>query len=152
MEPQRVLIVEPVPLKNGLELSLWTYVWKLTPSQNGFISIEHRNREYQIPAQCAVDVPVAPPLKKQLCSLDPCFPMIPTGFEEVYVNETSYFTVHRCPHGNYFLEDVRGGIGMFSLWIFLGPVENQEADCWESFWTKFHYLPVDAIFYLGIGC
>jgi len=147
-----VLTVESVSLNDGQELKAWSYVWQLAQEQGGMVAIEHRNREYQIPGRCITGVPVPAPSVERLCSLDPCFAEIGKNFIRVYRDEDRLFAVHRCPHGNHFLEDVRGGIGMFILWIFLGSLADQSAEGLEALWDKYHHMPHDAVFYLGIGC
>ena len=151
MEPQRVLIVEAVSLPDGRELPRWSYVWKMAEAEGGSILVEHRDREYRIPADRAVDTPVPSPPQDRLVALDPCFENLGPGFEEVLRNNDNMFAVHRCPHGRYFLEDARGGIAMYTLWIFLGEVDDPSVDRLERLWSDFHRLPSDAIFHLGLG-
>ena len=151
VEPKRVIIVEAVALPDGRGLPLWIYAWKLMPEQDGMITIEHRDREYRIPAKCAKDVPVTSPSCEHLCRLAPCFTDFGKNLTQVHQNAARMFSVYRCPHGNYFLEDVRGGIAMHFLWIFLGTVENPADDEWEFLWSKYHRLPSDAVYHLGIG-
>lgn len=152
MEPVRVLIVEPVTLKDGQELKPWSYVWTIGQAQGDRVTIEHRNREYRIPGRCVAEVPVPPPSMEQLCAMDPCFAEVGKDFTEIYRDESRLFSVHRCRHGNHFLEDVRGGVGMFIIWIFLGSLSDQSTGSLEALWSQYHKMPHDAIFYLGLGC
>ena len=152
MEPKRVLIIEPVSLKDGNVLNRWSYVWKLREEKEGTVVIEHKNREYKIAAEYIVTTPVSAPSSERLVALDPCFLDLKKYLHKIYLDESKMFSVYRCPHSNYFLEDLRGGIAMFSVWIFLGSFNDQSSDHWKSLWKDYHCLPTDAIYYLGIGC
>ena len=151
MEPERALVIESVQLPDGKWLQRWTFVWRLEPGQGEKVAIEHRNRQYRIPARCLVASPAPSPSRDRLLTLDPCYAGGRVELTEVYSDEKGLFAVYRCPHDHYFLEDVRGGIAMYSRWIFLGPLDPPDADACEALWHKYHALPDDAIAYLGIG-
>jgi hypothetical protein len=152
MNPERIIIVEAITLKNGLLLKPWTYVWKLGKEQGSFITIEYRDQVYQIPEQYAVQIPVATPSKDHLCSLDPCFLDLRKNLIEIYRSESFYFSIFRCAHDNYFMEDIRGGIAMYSRWIFLGKINDLSPGNLKSLWSRYHNIPSDALFHMGIGC
>ena len=144
-------LLNQLSLKDGIVINRWSYVWKLGEEKAGTVVIEYKNSEYRIPAGYIVTTPVSAPSREKLAALDPCFSDMKKNLREIYRDESKGFSVYLCPHGNCFLEDLRGGIAMFSLWIFLGSFSDQSADHWESIWKDYHYLPADAIYYLGIG-
>lgn len=150
MKPKRVMLVEDIALPDGVLLPHWTYAWKLGDAQSGLVPVEYRNREYRIPAGQVVETPVPVPSPDRLAALDPCFNDLKDSVQTIF-ESPSYFSVHRCPHDNFFLEDIRGGIAMYSLWIFLGRIETTDEDSLKRLWSGYHHIPDDAIFYLGIG-
>lgn len=151
MEPRRILVIDSIPLNNGQFLQQWTYVWKLEEELCGMVLIEHKNHEYKIPANQTVETPVPAPSMDRLTALDPCFVDLKRNLQEVYRNDSYMFIIYSCPHGNYFMEDTQGGIAMFNRWIYLSRVDDLSDDNLKRLWSKYHNLPYDALYYMGIA-
>lgn len=151
MEPVRVMTVEPVEMGDGRCLPPWSFVWRVSSPEEPVITVEHRDRTCRIPRTAAVELPVPAPTPEQLAaSLDPCFADPGRLTNEVF-RDPRMFSVHRCPHGNFFLNDVRGGIVMSTHWSFLGPVDDPTPEKLVSLWEEHHALPLAAVHYLRIG-
>ena len=147
MEPVKGMIVEPVML-GGIRVEKGTPIW-ITAEEPESYQIEYNQRFYPMPKKLAVKCPVPRPAIDELKKLDSCFGDSEDAFEEVIKDMTSYYRFLRCKaHGNFFLEDTRGGIGMYSRLIYIGQIDHHS---FEGIWSKYHYVPDDLLNYMGIA-
>ena len=146
MEPGKGMIISGVSV-SGVDLNPGDCVWILDESRNGYVRIEYRNKEFVVPGPSVVSCPVPAPDLKSLREIDDCFGRGTGCFREVHKSDRHWFRLLRCRrHGALFLEDTRGGVGVYTGTIIIADADEDP----ETIWRRYHDMPDDWLNYLGI--
>ncbi len=149
--PERGLLVEPVRV-GGKEVPAGKYVWYFGDLSRPRVEVEYRDRRALVETKCLVATPVPPPDRARLQSFDLCFGLGIEAFVEVHRDSDLLFSVYRCKaHGAYFLEDVRGGILMYSRFVFIGRLESPSEREFVEQWERIHGRSDDSLFLEGVA-
>ena len=151
MDRQRYFVKEDFDSAEGAFLPRGTYVWLLSMTEEGDATVEFQKREVLIPGHMICPSPVPAPPMEKLMEKDPCFARGVERFDLVYKSDDLLFAFYRCKeHGAWFLEDVRGGIGLYSRFIYLADPPGQTDIEYEKVWRSFHQRADDDLTLLGI--
>jgi hypothetical protein len=144
-DPKRGLTIREVEL-DGARIAADEVVW-VHARGNEFVEIEHRNRHGKVPADAVVPYPVKGPDLETLRQLDRCFGLTDDAFTAEHVSAKHCYTLVRCrAHGRRFLQDLRGGIAMFTLLTLL---EDDEPGAPDEIWSKYHSISDSRLRLLG---
>ena len=144
-DPKRGLTTRDLEL-DGARLAADEVVW-VHARTNDLVEIEHRNRFGKVPADAVVPYPVPGPGLESLRQLDACFGLSDDAFHIEHASSKRCYSLVRCrAHGRRFLQDLRGGIAMFTLTTLLEDDEPGEPD---AIWSKYHALSDSRLRLLG---
>jgi hypothetical protein len=144
-DPKQGLTIRELEL-DGAHIAADEVVW-VHSRTNQLVEIEHRNRHGKVPADAVVPYPVKGPDIETLRRLDPCFGLTDDAFEAEHVSAKHCYTLVRCrAHRRRFLQDLRGGIAMFTLLTLL---EDNEPGAADEIWSKYHSISDSRLRLLG---
>ena len=147
MEPKRGLLIRDCRF-GDLSIRADSHVW-IHGQRGENAELEFEGRRVTCPLKHIVEVPVPRPPLGELRKLDECFGAAPDAFEMIHHDQENMFRLLRCrKHGSYFLEDVRGQIGLYQRLIL---VEAESAANPRLAWRRYHAVSDDMLFYLGIA-
>jgi len=147
LEPVRGLTVELFALE-GKEIQRDTHVWIMGREPDQW-HIEYKDKSYSVARHLVVECPVPRPLIEQLRTLDGCFGLSESAFDEVLIDRDNYYIFMRCKqHGKLFLDDTRGTSVWYSRLIYVGDLGNSSYD---HVWSKFHDISDDMLNYMCVA-
>ncbi len=115
--------------------------------EGGYAEIEHRDLRAKVPDSAIIPYPVPKTPLEQLRKLDSCFGRPQRAFDVIYRDKSRFFEILKCrAHGNRFLEDLRGGIAMYTLLTLLQTDDGEDP---EEIWSKYHYKSDSWLFLAG---
>jgi hypothetical protein len=139
MEPTRGLVVSEVE-DGGARLRPGDPVWILAAAAGGKLPVEHANARLEVPMGAVVPCPIAAPALAELRGLDDCFGRRWWRFSVVHASKQHWFRLLRCRrHGALFLEDARGGVGVYTRTIYVGRSDEDP----ETIWARYHAMSDD---------
>lgn len=144
-DPQQGLTTRDIEL-DGVRVAADEIVWVHTRTSE-FVEIEHRDRHGKVPADAVVPYPVKGPGLEALRQLDACFGLTDDAFTAEHVSAKHCYTLVRCrAHNRRFLQDLRGGIAMYTLLTLLEDDEPADPD---AIWSKYHSVSDSRLRLLG---
>ena len=144
-DPKKGLTIRDIEL-DGVRVAADEVVWVHARSDE-FVEIEHRNRHGKVAADAVVPYPVNGPGLEALRQLDACFGLSDDAFEAEHVSAKHCYTLLHCrAHRRRFLQDLRGGIAMFTLLTLL---EDDEPGTPDEIWSKYHAVSDSRLRLLG---
>jgi hypothetical protein len=147
-EPFRAIAIEEIAVER-LRVSRFSYVWCLEPLSKPEVLVEYQGKRAMVSSKLLRKTPIAPDSAK-LRAHDSCFGSPISSFIEVHRNTAKLFSVYRCKaHGQYFLEDIQGGVGMYSRFIFIGGMVSPSEDDFIRIWKDLHFRSTDELLYEG---
>jgi hypothetical protein len=127
----------------------YSYVWCFDALSNPVVLIEFQGKQSRVDSRSLLETPLQHDLTT-LRSLDLCFGGPVASFVEVHRDSLNLFSIFRCKaHGHYFLEDIQGGVGMYSRFIFIGVIQPHDKDEFAQIWRGFHSRGTDELIYEG---
>ena len=139
MDKQRLILVADFQAADGKFLPKGTYVWLWERLPEGTMKVEKEECLYIVPWEILAATPVPPASLDELRKKDSCFGAAKSAFQLAYQDNDYMFAVYRChAHGAFFLEDVRGEVGWYSRFIYLGASPGESAEDYRKAWRIYN--------------
>lgn len=141
------MLLQAVPTA-GATLEAGRPVWIVGLPECGRVAIEADGRPATVPAGSVTESPIPAPSLDALRAVDDCFGRSRRHFVQEHESRECGFCLFRCrKHGRLFLEDMRGGVGVYTRLILLAESSGDP----EALWSRYHAMSDDWLNHLCIA-